>query len=303
MITSSPIGVAVAPRPGPSGSGGSETGTAAAGAVELIGRELGGYEELQAANELYARVFGYQDPSFALNPNLLVALRDNGGSVVGVFTPEGGIVGFAYGFAGRDAAGNDFHYSQSAVVDPAFQGRGIGRELKLLQRGVAERWGHRSMRWAFDPILTRNGHFNFSTLGAIGTAYLPDYYGRPCTDRLVVEWALGDGTAAEPDDPYLVQRGLAAPSLGGARWAAAVEQADGAVWVPLPAEPEAALSAGLRGPLADTLQAVLAEGRVLVDCRCVDEATVAYLAVPRIGSAAGASAAGASAAGLPQEES
>lgn len=296
MITSSPIGVAAASRPGLSGSGGGEAG--GSGAAELVGRELGSYEELQAANELYARVFGYRDPSFALNPNLLVALRDNGGSVVGVFTPEGGIVGFAYGFAGRDAAGNDFHYSQSAVVDPAFQGRGIGRELKLLQRGVAERWGHRTMRWAFDPILTRNGHFNFSTLGAIGTAYLPDYYGRPCTDRLVVEWTLGDGADGERPDPYRAHRALAAPPLGGARWAAALPQADGAVWVPLPAEPATSVSAGLRGPLADTLQSLLAEGRVLVDCRRVDATTVAYLAVPRIGSVADAST-----AALPQEES
>lgn len=272
MIDSSPIGTAFAARPGPSGSG-----LAASAPQALVGRELEHFSDFQAASALYSRVFGYDDPSFTLNPNLLSSLRDYGGSVVGVFEPGEELIGFAYGFAGRDAAGSDFHYSQSAVVDPAYQGRGVGRELKQLQRRVALRWGHRTMRWAFDPILTRNGHFNFSTLGAIGIAYLPDYYDRPCTDRIVVEWAL-----AEQNDPYREQRRAAAPSFAGVGWAEAVEQPDGAVWIPLPTGAELAASLDtLRGELADTLQAVLAGGRVLVDCRRIDPSIVAYLAVPR----------------------
>lgn len=277
MIDTSPIGAAFAPRPGPS-----DSGSAAAAPATLVGRELEHFRDFQAANALYSRVFGYDEPGFTLNPNLLSSLRDYGGSVVGVFEPGDELIGFAYGFAGRDASGSDFHYSQSAVVDPAYQGRGVGRELKQLQRRVALRWGHRRMRWAFDPILTRNGHFNFSTLGAIGITYLTDYYDRPSTDRIVVEWEL-----AEPVDPYREQRRAVAPRFAGVRWAEPVEQADGAVWVPLPTGAELAASIDtLRGELADALQAVLADGRVLVDCRRIDPSTVAYLAVPRVISTA-----------------
>lgn len=274
MINLSPIGGAFATQPGPS-----DSRPGALGPLTLVGRELERFSEFRAANELYSRVFGYDDPSFTLNPNLLSSLRDNGGSVVGVFEPCGKMIGFAYGFAGRDAGGNDFHYSQSAVVDPAYQGRGVGRELKQLQRGVAERWGQRSMRWAFDPIITRNGHFNLSTLGAIGTTYLSDYYDRPCTDRLVVEWEFTEG-----EDPYLERRNAPPPAMTHARWAEPLPQPDGSVWVPLPTGTELASSTpALRGPLADALRAALTNGRVLVDCRRIDHSTVAYLAVPRIG--------------------
>lgn len=273
MIDSPLIGAAFAPRHGLSGSV-----SVAAASATLVGRELKHFSDFQAANALYSRVFGYDDPSFALNPNLLSSLRDYGGSVVGVFEPDDELIGFAYGFAGRDASGSDFHYSQSAVVDPRYQGRGVGRELKQLQRRVALRWGHRTMRWAFDPILTRNGHFNLSTLGAIGITYLPDYYDRPCTDRIVVEWEL-----AELVDPYREQRRAVPPRLDGARWAEPVEDAAGAVWIPLPTGAELVASTDtLRGELANALQAVLADGRVLVDCRRIEPSTVAYLAVPRV---------------------
>ncbi|OZB79667.1 MAG: hypothetical protein B7X41_19205, partial [Microbacterium sp. 14-71-5] len=97
------------------------------------------------AAALYTRVFGYDRPEFSLNPNLLSALARNGGSVVGVYAGEDDLIGFAYGFAGRDEAGNDFHYSQAAVVDATHQGEGVGRLLEEHQREVARGWGHRAM--------------------------------------------------------------------------------------------------------------------------------------------------------------
>lgn len=246
----------------------------AAGGEELVGRELRSYEDFLAAGELYVRVFGYRDPEFALNPNLLSALIGNGGSAVGVFAPEGRLVGFAYGFAGRDADGRDFHYSQSATVDPAYQGRGIGRELKQLQRRVARRWGHRTMRWTFDPVLVRNGHFNLSTLGAVGTAYLPDYYARSGTDRLLVEWSLDGGP-----DPYRALRGTP-PQLGAEHWG--VPQADGErTWLALPADPRRPEAERLRPALAASLRALTEQGRILIDCSRLDDETAVYLAVAR----------------------
>ncbi|MBC9928361.1 MULTISPECIES: GNAT family N-acetyltransferase [unclassified Leucobacter] len=272
MIISSPVGAAIVAHLDPAGAGG------ASGRPGLIGRELLRFEDVQAANELYGRVFAYQDPSFALNPNLLFALKDNGGSVVGVFTADERLVGFAYGFAGKDASGSEYHYSQATVVDPEFQGKGLGRQLKMLQRRVAERWGHRSMRWTFDPVLVRNGHFNFSTLGAIGTDYLADYYGRPGTDRLLAEWALGTGADHASD-----LRETAAPLLDRGSWGQAVPQGE-AVWVPLPAAAGAAEH--LRTRLADTLRAQFAAGRVIIDCRRLEPETTAYLFVPRTALAA-----------------
>ncbi len=241
----------------------------------LIGRELAGHEEFLAANELYGRVFGYREPDFSLNPNLLCALGRNGGSIVGVFAPDDGLVGFAYGFPGRDSIGQEYHYSQSAVVAAEYQGKGVGRQLKHLQRCIARRHGSESMRWTFDPALTRNGHFNFSTLGAIGTEYKRDYYCRPDTDRLIVEWALDQRT-----DPYAVARGLAAPRFDEADWGQQFT-IDGVAWLPLPADPALTSELALAPKIADSIEAILADGMVVVNCRRINDTTAVYHAVPQ----------------------
>ncbi|WP_314147250.1 hypothetical protein [uncultured Leifsonia sp.] len=247
-------------------------------------------DDFRAAAELYTRVFGYERPEFSLNPNLLSALARNGGSAVGVRGAGDELIGFAYGFAGRDDRGRDFHYSQAAVVDAAHQGEGIGRMLKERQREVALGWGHRTMRWTFDPVLSRNAHFNFSSLGADGIGFVRDYYGRPGTDRIVVEWTLTDRA-----DPVVDLRRVAAPALGRSDWGrvsrGTVTRPDGTVqdaaWLAVPAfslalsddEEERASHDLLRLHVRDALEALLAEGRVLVACTRVDASTSAYLAV------------------------
>lgn len=236
----------------------------------------------RAAGALYSRVFGYHEREYSLNPHLLSALVKNGGSAVGVFSDAGELVGFVYGFAGRDRAGQEYHYSQAAVVDPAFQDRGIGGLLKAHQRKVALSWGQRRMRWTFDPMLTRNAHFNLSRLHAEGIAYADDYYDRPGTDRLVVEWRL-DRTA----DPYAALRRATPPELTAQDWGRAIADTVAgrdAVWLALPAQaaaPRAAVAPSVGAATRDALRAALAEDRVLVACARTGSDTAAYLAVSR----------------------
>ncbi len=241
------------------------------------------HTDLRAAADLYARVFGYSTRDLQLNTNLLSALVRNGGSAVGVHTGDGVLVGFAYGFAGRDESGHDFHYSQAAAVDPAHQGAGVGRMLKRAQRDVALRWGHTHMRWTFDPLLTKNAHFNFSTLGAEGVGYVPDYYARPGTDRIVVDWALERAV-----DPYAAARAVRPPAFGPTDWGRAVPAdpvaGKDAVWLPASAQPTAP---GLPGHDAealvrDGLRELVTDGHVLVSCRIIDRSTAAHLAVRRL---------------------
>lgn len=239
------------------------------------------HADLHEASALYARVFGYDSPDLQLNTNLLSALVRNGGSAVGVHTADGSLVGFAYGFAGRDEQGAEFHYSQAAVVDPAHQGAGVGRMLKQAQREVALGWGHGHMRWTFDPSLTRNAHFNLSTLRAEGIGYVADYYARPGTDRVVVDWALERSA-----DPYAGARSATPPVLGSQHWGHPLPAPDagcGAIWLAAPAR---ACAADDERPDADAvvrrvLHRLLADGRVLVASRLVDETTAVHLAVHR----------------------
>jgi predicted GNAT superfamily acetyltransferase len=249
-------------------------------AQSLVGRELQGFDEFRAASALYVDVFQYRDPEFALNPNLLSALTRNGGSAVGVFTEAGNLIGFAYGFAGRDMQGAEFHYSQATAVDPLFQGRGVGRMLKHLQAALAQKWGHRSMRWTFDPLLAKNAHFNFETLGAVGIGYIADYYGRPGTDRLLVEWAGGED-ATPRVSAARAKMAAVAPELKTSDWGKSIAH-DGALWIALPAAPpgSAERSEELKARLASSLTAAFDSGHELVGCSRITEDTAAYLAVP-----------------------
>lgn len=243
---------------------------------------LASAEDFEAANDLYRRVFGYESELFSLNPYLLGAIVRNGGSAVGVKDRER-LVGFAYGFPGTDGS-HLFHYSQAAVVDRDYQGLGIGRRLKESQRAVALAAGATHMRWSFNPLYSRNGHFNFATLGAVGSAFVPDYYGRPLTDRLIADWDLRRPARAEVSPATVPSevRHAACPE----RWGELLAGPD-ALYVVIPARVTAGERHreldGVRLKLRGALERVFAADRVVSACERLDARTSVYVAVPRAG--------------------
>lgn len=260
------------------------TSTAAAASPDLWVGQLDSYEEFVEASTLYRQVFSYSSEDFSLNANLLTALVDNGGTAVGARDEGGRLVGFAYGFTGTDGE-DTYHYSQAAVVDPHWQGHGIGWQLKDAQRSVVRRLGISHMRWTYNPLYSRNGHFNLGSLGGVAIRYLHDYYGRPDTDRLLVDWRLDDGI-----DPYRAERLLAPPdSILHAATGEVVEDPGptGAAWIALPS----GFVAGRRNPRSQAegarlrrgMDPVLSGGRVLVNCQRVGDDMAAYLIVARRG--------------------
>jgi predicted GNAT superfamily acetyltransferase len=68
-------------------------------------------------------------------------------------------------------------------VLPEWQSRGVGFALKLAQRAWALDAGIPDVRWTFDPMILANARFNLTKLGAVGTRFLPNFYG-PMTDEL-----------------------------------------------------------------------------------------------------------------------
>jgi predicted GNAT superfamily acetyltransferase len=243
----------------------------------FVARTLTDPRELQQAAELYRRVFGYSDPAHGVNPRLLSALAANGGSVVGVLTGEGTVVGFAYGFPGVDAGGYSYHYSQAAVVDASVQGTGIGRRLKREQSAIAKAHGASTMRWSYDPAVARNAHFNLDVLGARARWFHPDFYG-PGTDRMVVEWDITDTDAginhADPPPPHL--------EIGPETWGTPLEAGASTRFLPLPARIEElaahdrALADVVHARLRAAIPALIAEGYVAVSCRRIDGPTSVY---------------------------
>ena len=244
--------------------------------------------EFGEATRLYRRTFNYDLPQLSLNANLLSALGRHGGSSVGVRrdTPDGPLVGFAYGFAALDPETHKlFHYSQAAVVDPSMQGEGIGRILKLRQAEVARDWGATHMRWGYNPLFARNAHFNLDSLRGVGREFVVDYYGRPHSDRMIVEWNL-----SEDVDRYADEHALAVPpELAEAEPAVAVPDQDG-IWIPIPSGVVAGDDSEegtepVRDRLRQTLSEVMGSGMVLVSCRRLGDSLSVYRAVESRGGA------------------
>ncbi|GIF07397.1 GNAT family N-acetyltransferase [Actinoplanes siamensis] len=218
--------------------------------MQVLVRELDGIAEWTAAGALYREVFGYTEPGWGLNPRLLAALRENGGTVTGAIGEDGELVGFCYGFTGIEA-GEIYHYSQAAAVRASARGAGIGRSLKYAQAATARRTGARTMRWAFDPYALRNAHFNLAVLGATGIRFLPDFYGAAGTDRVLVSWDLTEDAparragrrsvvvaaadesfaAADPQDRLWLRHELVRQFAAGRRLVGVTRQAGGAARV------------------------------------------------------------------------
>ncbi|MBE1515242.1 hypothetical protein [Nesterenkonia halotolerans] len=163
-------------------------------------RSLTDDAELEAACRLYRDVFSYSGEDQGINARLLKNLLTYGGTVVGAVDPAGVVRGMAFGWTAVDTSTEDphiYHFSQAAVVSQDLQGQGVGRALKNVQAAVAHRQGASRMRWTYNPMISRNAHFNLDVLGAQGRWFTKDALAGPGTDRITVEWRL-DGSVAEP---------------------------------------------------------------------------------------------------------
>src|SRR5436309_10202627 len=143
---------------------------------------------------------------------MFVVAAHTGGQVLGAFA-NGRMVGYTLAIAGL-REGVPYLHSHMTGVASDYRDRGVGRLLKLFQRQEALGRGIRLIEWTFDPLETRNAHFNLNRLGAICRRYLPNLYGVTtsplhrgmATDRLLAEWALDsprvmaalNGELAEP---------------------------------------------------------------------------------------------------------
>lgn len=226
------------------------------------------------ASELYRQAFAYSDKNLSLNGHLMAAIVNNGGVAVGARAGSGSLVAFAYGFPGIDG-GATYLYSQATVVAPAAQGLGLGRRLKEAQRRVALTRGYDRMRWAFDPVLSRNAHFNLSVLGARGHHLVMDYYGTGSSDRLIVEWDL------DPDGPGRPSRRPGLPpapeSLRSAEPGTTQIVAEAAFVVLHTDPPAGPRSAGHRGAVCASLDTLLRRGFRAVACDIIGEGRSAYV--------------------------
>lgn len=162
-------------------------------------------EDYAACIAIQKEVWGFTDPADYASLPLLRVQNTYGGSVLVAEDTHGRICAFAYALLGRNREGRDFWWSHMAAVGLAFQGTGIGFELKLAQRREALRVGISRIDWTFDPLQARNAHFNIRKLGVIARDYEENIYGVSSsamhhslpTDRLLARWELESDRVAD----------------------------------------------------------------------------------------------------------
>lgn len=161
----------------------------------IIIRDIELIPEMRAAEALQKEVWGCDDRDI-VPLTLLAATKAVGAILIGAFA-EATLVGFAYGFLGREA-GLLVYHSHQLAVRPSYRNFNLGYKLKLAQRERALAQGVARMTWTFDPLQSLNAHFNFAKLGVVAETYKINFYGAATssflhqggTDRLWVSWPL-----------------------------------------------------------------------------------------------------------------
>jgi predicted GNAT superfamily acetyltransferase len=189
---------------------------------EMTVRECTTVEEFDACVCLQREAFGLPDLELSPRRHLIVA-RSAGGWTLGAFAGAK-LVGFVLTQVAVRGAAEVIGYSHMMAVAQDYQNLGVGARLKWAQRERALSEGRRFIRWTWDPMQSRNAHFNLNRLGVVVRSYADNYYGtdystatgefgKPLgldSDRLVAEWTLDSarvaaldrgGPPAPPGDP------------------------------------------------------------------------------------------------------
>ncbi len=120
-------------------------------------REVESIDEYDSCIRLQREVFGLPDLEISPRRHLIVS-RMAGGWTLGAFV-EGTLVGFVHHLA-----------AVSGEV-------GVGARLKWAQRMRALSEGRDSIKWTFEPMRSRNAHFNLNRLGVVVREYAVNFYG------------------------------------------------------------------------------------------------------------------------------
>ena len=184
-------------------------------------RELAGITEMTVASSLWDSIWARADSGHEVDPSLMVALSHAGSYLAGAFVGDA-MVGAALGFWGSPTYGA--LHSHITGVMPSHAGQGVGSLIKNHQRDWVLDQGGSAITWTYDPLVSRNAHFNLNRLGARPERYLLDLYGELAddlnrgdpSDRLLVRWTLtGSPTPASrrPAAALVIDRG-GAPAVG-----------------------------------------------------------------------------------------
>ena len=190
--------------------------------IEL--RDITKVEDIEKCVDLQRETWRMPDVDVTSAKFFIIASHA-GTPAIGAFDRTGRLVGYLYTLLGR-FDGVLAYYSHQLAVAEDFRNMGVGYRLKLAQRDRALRDGVPLIVWTYDPLQSRNAHFNLNKLGVVVRRYVVNFYGDQNwtvfdagigSDRVFAEWwvrspkvelALG-GSAFQP---ALARAGLEIPA-------------------------------------------------------------------------------------------
>ena len=138
-------------------------------------RECTTIEEFDGCLSLQREAFGLPDLELSPRRHLIVS-RQAGGWTLGAFVAER-MVGFVHHLAAVRGDNEIFGYSHMMAVAKDYQNKGVGARLKWAQRERALSEGRKLIKWTWDPMQSRNAHFNLNRLGVVVDTYAENFYG------------------------------------------------------------------------------------------------------------------------------
>lgn len=163
--------------------------------AEIAIRECLTVEDFKQCIELERAV--WRDEDIDIMPiRLYMISKACNAPTIGAFDQAGKLVGFVHTSIALMEKNVVYHSHMAAVVED-LRHKDIGFRIKLAQRDHALRAGVSLIIWTFDPLQSRNAHFNINKLGTVIRRYEVNYYGEGVStvfdsnvpsDRVFAEW-------------------------------------------------------------------------------------------------------------------
>jgi predicted GNAT superfamily acetyltransferase len=274
-----------------------EAAEAAARAADVEIRPLGELADAERILEVMIATWGHHQ---LLPREVIRAFQGSGNTPYGAFRGED-MIGYVLGWLGDDSDDGLHVHSHMLAVVPTLREGGIGYALKLAQRAAALDAGAHVVRWTFDPMQSRNAHFNVNKLGTTADRFHRHYYGDMTdvlnrgerTDRLEARWDLDPVPARRPAIPgterVVLRNAAGTPERAGHP----VPADDGSFRVetvrdyPALRESDAATAAIWRDAVADALESCIRMGMTVAAFDSDPARAPAYLlTMPRAGEGA-----------------
>lgn len=171
--------------------------------LRLTLRTLSHQHDYEKFTQLEKRIWGMEFVE-CVPASMLMISQKVGGLVAGAFDTAGHMLAMLFGLTGPLGKQN-IHWSHMMGVDVAYQGFGLGKQMKCFQREFLLKVGIKEVRWTYDPLTSKNAHLNINHLGALPLHYEHNVYGDGDdsglhagigTDRFTVTWKIAEERVA-----------------------------------------------------------------------------------------------------------